>query len=139
MNTSFDNLLGKAKSAADATGKKAGEVVELSKCKLQAVQIGNDIQEQYKKLGSAVYSMTKAEYDNPELVSAIVEEIDQLIEKLNETESKIASLKKNLKCPCCGENNPMSAKYCSHCGCNLEKQGTHCQNNDSTVQGEVEE
>lgn len=119
MGKNFDAFFEKAKWAADGAGKKATETWELSKLKWQSLQVGSKIKEQYEKLGSAVYNMSKADYDNPELISSLVDEIDDLNEELEEIDSKISALKKNVKCPCCGKQNALSSQYCSHCGCRL--------------------
>lgn len=118
----WEEIWDKTKDVANAAGKKTGEIVEISKYKIQVAQINGDIRSQYEKLGNAVYNMVKADYENPELVNSIVDEIDDLLDHLKETEDKIAELKKVIKCPCCGYNNPQEASYCSKCGCKLEQQ-----------------
>lgn len=115
----FDDFLGKTKGVADAAGKKTGELVEISKLKLQCVQLNSDIRERYEKLGSAVYSMVKSDYENPELVNSMVEEITELLDKLNETSEKIADIKNISICTCCGAKNPPENCYCSKCGSRL--------------------
>lgn len=117
----LDSIIDKAKDVAGAAGKKTGELVEISKYKLQAAQIHGDIRSGYEKLGSAVYSMVKAEYDNPELINSVVEDIDELLSKLEEVEEKIAQLRRVVKCPCCKASNPAESRYCSRCGCKLEQ------------------
>lgn len=115
----FDDLCGKAKDVADAAGKKTGEIVELTKYKMKASQLHSDIRAAHEKLGSAVYSMVKADYENPELINSMAEEIDELMAKLKEIEDKISELKRVVKCPCCGANNAQDSSYCSQCGCKL--------------------
>ncbi|MDF2566810.1 MAG: hypothetical protein K0R90_266 [Oscillospiraceae bacterium] len=112
----FDDILGKAKDVADVAGKKTGEFVETSKLKFQCVQINNEIKALYEKLGSAVYSMAKSGYENPELVKSIVDEISELLQKLNETSEKIADIKNVSICTCCGAKNSTESYYCSKCG-----------------------
>lgn len=115
----FDDLCGKAKDVADAAGKKTGEIVELTKFKMKESQLHSDIRTAHEKLGSAVYSMVKADYENPELINSMAEEIDELMAKLKEVEDKISELKRVVKCPCCGANNAQDSSYCSQCGCKL--------------------
>ncbi len=119
-NSVFDDFLGKAKDVADAAGKKTGELVEISKLKLQCVKLNSAIKERYEKLGSAVYSMKKSDYENPELISSMVEEITELLDKLNETSEKIADIKNISICSCCGAKNPPENVYCAKCGSKLD-------------------
>ncbi len=69
----MEELFGKAKKVVDAAGKKTGEFVEISKLKLSAMQLNTDIKALYEKLGSAVYSMNKAHYNNAELLDSLTE------------------------------------------------------------------
>ena len=63
----WEEIWDKTKDVANAAGKKTGEIVEISKYKIQVAQINGDIRSQYEKLGNAVYNMVKADYENPEL------------------------------------------------------------------------
>ena len=117
----FDQLAKKARSAADAAGKKTGELVELSKLKLATGQLRSQIKEKEGDLGNAVYHMHKEGYQNPEFVNAVVAQIDELTQQLDTLQEKIARLKKTVKCPCCGASNPIQSSYCGQCGCALQK------------------
>lgn len=111
----IEDIFGKAKQAASAAGKKTEELVEISKLKLSAMQVNTDIKALYEKLGSAVYSMQKAHYENPELVASLVEEIDDKRGDLKKIRDKIAVLQKAKECPCCQTKNPKEAYYCQKC------------------------
>ena len=116
----FDEFIDKAKDVADVAGKKTEEFVELSKLRIKASQLRNNVQDEYQKLGGAVYNMKKADYENPTLIDSVVVDIDSLLQQLGEVEQKIAELKKVVKCPCCGANNLLDSHYCNQCGCNLD-------------------
>ncbi len=115
----IEDIFDRAKQVADAAGKKTSELVGISKLKLSAMQLGNEIRELYRKLGGAVYSMTKADYENPELVAALVEEIDEKREALQKLRDQIAMLQKAKACPCCQTKNHKDAAYCQRCGSKL--------------------
>lgn len=119
MGKNFDAFFERAKMAADGAGKKATETWEVSKLKWQSIQLSGKIKEQYEKLGSAVYSMSKADYDNPELISSFIEQIDLLNSRLDEVNDKIAEVRKYIPCSCCGFHNAVSSLYCAHCGSRL--------------------
>ena len=59
----FEDLMAGAKNVVDYAGKKTDDVVELSKLKYQSSQLSNELRSLYEKLGCAVYSMMKSEYD----------------------------------------------------------------------------
>lgn len=115
----FEDVFGKAKKAANVAGKKTEELVEISKLKFSAMQINTDIKALYEKLGNAVYSMKKANYENPELVDGLVEEIDDKRKELKDIHDEIAVLQKAKECPCCQTKNPKDAYYCQKCGSKL--------------------
>lgn len=115
----FDDLLSKAQSVANVAGKKAGEIVEVSKLKLQAVQINNDIEETYERLGSLYYEQVKTGVDNEDLAAVCISEIDALLAALGDLNSKISSTQDLVCCPNCGANNPTDGTYCSRCGSSL--------------------
>ncbi len=125
----IEDIFGKAKQAASAAGKKTEELVEISKLKLSAMQVNTDIKALYEKLGSAVYSMQKAHYENPELVASLVEEIDDKRGDLKKIRDKIAVLQKAKECPCCQTKNPKEAYYCQKCGSKLpvQEDGTEAE------------
>ena len=115
----MEELFGKAKKVANAAGKKTGELVEISKLKLSAMQVNTDIKALYEKLGSAVYSINKAHYENSELLESLIEEIDEKRAELKKINDKIAVLQKAKECPCGQTKNPQTAFYCQKCGSKL--------------------
>ncbi len=116
----LDNVLEKAKAIAGMARKKTGKVVEISKIKLDSLQTNSEIKACYEKLGNAVYSMAKADYENPELIANIIEEIDELIEHLDDNHDKISNIRTYRTCECCDSRNPLDAVFCSKCGNKLE-------------------
>ena len=115
----FDNLLLKAKDLAGVAGNKAQEVAELTKLKLQATQMRNEIDSNYMKLGEIVYELEKNGTQNEELVNMCVAEIEAKLQELEEVNQKINEMKKVVKCPECGAESPAGSLYCSRCGASL--------------------
>lgn len=116
----FDNVVGLAKDIAETAGKTAERVVGISKLKLRVSQINSEIKKAYEKLGSAVYNMKKANYEDDGLIASVVEEVDDLHAERAKVEAKIASLKKQVICNTCGAKNPEDAVYCVKCGSRFE-------------------
>ncbi len=117
--SAFDDVVDKAKDIAETAGKKAEKVVEVSKLKLRVSQINSEAKKAYEKLGSAVYHMKKANYEDEGLIASVVEEIDGLYAERAKIEARLASLKNQVICDTCGAKNPEDAVYCVKCGSRL--------------------
>lgn len=122
MNNTFDSFLEKAKDIYDVASKKTGEMVEVSKLKLECVKVNKDIKGLYEKLGSCVYSMIKSNYENQDVIDSIKEEIDENIEKLAELNAKLGELKNIIICTACGAKNPEENFYCCKCGSRIKSE-----------------
>lgn len=117
----FDHLMNKARDLAGMAGKKTEEVLEVSKLKYSCVQLNNEIQHSYEKLGAFTYKFQKTGEENPELVEMCVKEIDGLLEKLRELTERIDEAQNRSRCPACGFMNDFKAQYCMKCGEKLEE------------------
>ena len=91
--TMFDEILEKAAKVADIATQKANEAATISSLKIKRVSLNYDIKDAYQRLGSAIYNMTKNEYEDEEIVKSLVGEIDDLSEKVKELEEKIEKIK----------------------------------------------
>ncbi len=116
MSNVLDDLITSAKNLVDIAGKKTDNVVEVSKLKYQCVQMTAELKALYEKLGNAVYTMVKSDFNNKELMDSLIEEIDSLKAKIDEVNLQIAERKNIRICPACGSRNEKDASYCSKCG-----------------------
>jgi hypothetical protein len=91
--TMFDEILEKAAKVADIATQKANEAATISSLKIKRVSLNYDIKDAYQRLGSAIYNMTKNEYEDEEIVKSLVGEIDDLSEKVKELDEKIEKIK----------------------------------------------
>ena len=112
----FDEIMWKARSAADVASQKTNEMVELSKLKYSIKQTQWDIEKAYSKLGAFVYESKKSNEDFSDLINLAVGEIDLLGEKLDELENQLLACKKVSKCSSCGKENAKEAAFCQRCG-----------------------
>jgi len=117
----FGNIIIKARSAVNAAGKKTGTAVELSKIKLQIVQLRSQIQSTYERIGILVYEQQKIGTDNTELIEVCIKEIDALLTRINDANAAASLLKDGIKCPVCGVSNAAGERYCKKCGISLRK------------------
>lgn len=112
----FEDVVVNAKSAANIVGKKAGQIVDVSKLRISAADLNNEISKRFETLGRTVYEAKKTENDSSELVGECITAIDDLYEQLDAVNEQLASMRMKLVCKSCGEENPQSAVYCSKCG-----------------------
>lgn len=115
--TIMERIISEIKNTADKVAKKSGELVELSKAKLNIANIKTDISSNYKILGEMIYIAQKDEAEvNPERLEDIISRIDALFERLAEF-SEIANGLMNKKlCPECNKTTDSDASFCSVCG-----------------------
>lgn len=118
----FDTFIEKAKDVCDIATKKTGEMVEISKIKLECVKVNGEIKKLYEKLGSTVYSMMKSNYENQEVIDSLVEDIDENLAKLFELNEKLSDLKNVNVCNVCGAKNPEDNYFCAKCGSRVKNE-----------------
>ena len=116
MSNVLDDIITSAKNLVDIASKKTDNVVELSKLKYQCVQLTSELKSLYEKLGNAVYTMVKSDFNNKELMDSLIEEIDSLKAKIDELNYQIAERRNIRICPACGSRNDKDACYCNKCG-----------------------
>lgn len=119
--SAFSNVLNMVQNAASIATKKTGTAVELSKLKLQVMQLRSQVQSTYERIGILTYEQQKNGTDNYELVSVCITEIDSLLVHINEINANIATIRDGVKCPNCDATNPADTTYCKSCGVNLMK------------------
>lgn len=117
----FEDVVINAKSALNVVGKKAGEIVDVSKLKINAVELQNKISKEYENLGKCVYEAYKKNKDLTQCTPKHIKIIDSIKKELDEANEKIASMKKKVRCKKCGFVNLEDAVYCCKCGDKFEK------------------
>lgn len=119
--SAFGSVMNMVRDAASIATKKTGTAVELSKLKLQMMQLRSQMQSTYERIGILTYEQQKTGTDNYELVSVCIKEIDSLLVRINEINATIATIKDGVKCPNCNTANPVDITYCKSCGVNLSR------------------
>ena len=115
----FEDVVVNAKSAVSVVGKKAGQIVDISKLRFNAAEINNEISKRFESLGRVVYDGEKTENNASELVAECVKASDELYDQLDAINEQIAVLKNRLKCKSCGFENAQDAVFCNKCGTKL--------------------
>ncbi|MCL2486462.1 MAG: zinc ribbon domain-containing protein [Oscillospiraceae bacterium] len=117
--SSFDNIVSGAKTAAEAVGKKATTLVDISRMKISAADIRNEINKRYESLGRAVYNSRKDGQDFESLAAECEESIDALYDRLERVNQKIDELSDKNVCDSCGSRVAKDALFCPKCGTEL--------------------
>lgn len=115
----FEDVVIKARTAADFVGSKTGEIVELSKMKISAAELESKIDKEYYAIGKAVYQSSKGDEDCSEIVKQKIEKVDALKADLDAMIEKISGFKGDKKCPECGKFNDGESNFCGKCGAKL--------------------
>ncbi len=115
----LDDVVINAKSAAEAVGKKAGQIVDASKLRINLAETSAEISKRYEALGEYVYETCR------EKLSEDAEAVGKMAE-LDELKAQHAAINKELNdkqnkatCPNCGKQSPTTAQFCSNCGTKL--------------------
>lgn len=132
----FDTIFEKAKDVYDIASKKTGEMVEISKIKLDCVKINNEIKKLYEKLGCSVYSMLKSDYENQDVIDSIAEEIDEKLRKLAYLNEKLNDMRNVIICTVCGTKNPEENFYCCKCGSRIKNEFETYETYETTEEAE---
>ena len=92
----LDEVIIKAKAAADVAGKKTSEVVEYGKLKYKTKQAAWDIEKSYAKLGALVYEARKSEENFDDAIVLAMDELDIQNARLDDLEEKLAEAKRDV-------------------------------------------
>ena len=113
----FEDVVVNAKEAVNAVGKKAGQMVDISKLRLSAADLNNEISKRFEALGRVIYDAKKTGNDSADLAT-----IDDLYEQLDAVNDQISALRSKVICKKCGAENPAEACYCNMCGSKFDAQ-----------------
>lgn len=115
----LDDVVINAKSAAEAVSKKAGQIVDASKLRINAAELSAEISKRFEALGQYVYESCRESLAADAEVVGKMAEIDEL-KAQHETVTKAISDKQNkVICPNCGKQSPNNVQFCSNCGTKL--------------------
>lgn len=112
----MEKILADLKNTAKTAMKKSGEILELGKLKIAAVDTQNEINKAFCELGRALYNAEKAGSEDAESLKKMIDDIDNLYEKLALQEEQYAELKNEKKCKSCGSKCSDKSNFCSVCG-----------------------
>lgn len=115
----LDDVVINAKSAAEAVGRKAGQLVDVSKLRISAAEINAEIAKRYEVLGQYVYECSRSTLSADPEAAGQMTEIDELKAQQAAIAKELGDKQNKVFCPVCGKQSPTSAIFCSACGAKL--------------------
>jgi hypothetical protein len=116
----FEDVVFKAKSVADAAGKKTVELVEITKLSLAISDAKKKIDKIFCEMGKIIYDAVKDDSDCTDEIKAKALIVDDHIVMLNQLNEKLAHIKCMKKCAACCADNQKVSVYCHKCGAKLD-------------------
>lgn len=120
----LDDVVINAKSAAEAVGKKAGQLVDASKLRINAAELNSEISKRYEALGEYVYETCREKLAGDAEIVGKLAEIDELKAQHAAVTKELVDKQNKIVCPTCGKQSPIAAQYCSNCGAKLSADKT---------------
>ena len=130
----LDDVVINAKTAAEAVGKKAGQIVDVSKLRFNVAELNAEISKRYEALGEYVYeNCREALAEDAESVGKMAE-IDELVNQRNILTKELVDKQNKVVCPSCGKQSPITASYCSSCGAKLTPDEEKAESSHKPIQ-----
>lgn len=107
----FENAVNTAKSAAKNVGKKAEEVLDLSRNKLNIAELENKLNDSYAALGMLYYNYLENGTTDPGREQELVHEIDEANAAIKDLKETINELRNRVTCPACAAANAPEACF----------------------------
>lgn len=115
----LDDVMINAKSAAEAVGKKAGQIVDASKLRYSAAEISADLNKRFEALGRYVFESCREQLAADAEAVGKMAEIDELKAQHAAILKELGDKSNKVTCPTCGKQSSNTALFCSNCGTKL--------------------
>ena len=118
----LDDVVVNAKSAAEAVGKKAGQLVDVSKLRINLAELNAEISKRYEALGEYVYEACREQLAEDAEAVGKMAEIDELIAQQAAVAKELSDKQNKVPCPTCGKQSAVGPRHCSNCGTQLTEE-----------------
>lgn len=115
----LDDVVINVKSAAEVVGKRAGQLVDISKLRINVSELNGEINKRLMELGQYVYDQKKNGEIDETVVEEKITEIDDLHNQMSTVVQEMGVLQNKVACPVCGKQCDVSASFCSYCGAKI--------------------
>ena len=114
--TTFEDVISKAKSVAEAAGKKTSDFIEVTKLKLEIAETEKEMASVFEGMGRLIYDAKKTGEDAGSLVDDCILKADECQSKIDRLRRKVDEFKHSVRCENCDTANADDAIYCKKCG-----------------------
>lgn len=118
----LDDVVVNAKSAAEAVGRKAGQLVDASKLRITIAELNTEIRRCYEALGQYVAENCGEVLAGDEEAAAQLAVLEELKGQLAAVTRELGGKQNKVICPVCGKASPQSAAFCAACGTKLQSE-----------------
>ncbi len=120
----FEDVVLNARTAVDSMGKKAGQVIDLSKLRIAALDLKSEISQKYSILGRIAYEESVSGKSYEKSKAELIEKITELKAQLASVNEMLEIARQKTKCPSCGTYNAKGAVFCAKCGAKVNPDQT---------------
>lgn len=133
----FDDVVVNARTAANAVGKKAEQIVDLSKYKYAAAGLNNEISKKKEDLGDFIFEGSKSGNLDHDVIAQKIKELSELEDSYLAIKEQIAATKNKKACKECSAENDREATFCNNCGVRMESSEADTVTEDSDILEDV--
>ena len=115
----WESVVSKAKELTESAARKATDIADLAKLKLELADNENAIKTTYEAIGRLTYQAARDGSEDNDTLAELMKQVDELTVVNAELIDKIDRNRNRKTCSACGTANEESASYCKHCGNSL--------------------
>ncbi len=112
----WESVVSKAKELTETAARKATDIADLAKLKLDLAENENAIKTTYEAIGRLTYQAARDGQQDDDTLAELMTQIDELMAVNAELTEKIDRNRNRKTCAACGTANEENASYCKHCG-----------------------
>ncbi len=112
----LESVFNRTKEVVEAAGRKACDLTDLAKLKLDLAENEKSTQVALAALGRLVYDHRKGGAEQTDMEQDLMAHIDELLAEAETLQATIDDNRGCITCRECGKSNPKTATYCNSCG-----------------------
>ena len=115
----LDDVVINARSAAEAVGKKAGQLVDASKLRFSIAEVSAEISKRYEALGQYIVENCRDQLSGDAEIVEKLSQLDELKAQCEALTKELTDKQNKTVCPNCGKRNANTVRFCPNCGTQL--------------------
>ena len=115
----LDDVVINARSAAEAVGKKAGQLMDASKLRFSIAEVSAEISKRYEALGQYIVENCRDQLSGDAEIAEKLSQLDELKAQCEALTKELTDKQNKTVCPNCGKRNANTVRFCPNCGTQL--------------------